>query len=111
MLDFYGVAWQYEPRTFILQADENGQPLNAFCPDFYLPEQDLYVEVTTIRQKLITSKHRKIRLLRERYPDVNIKLFNRGDFCALLARWGTPERYDELIGEKALNHAPECTAD
>jgi hypoxanthine phosphoribosyltransferase len=106
-LDFYGIAWEYEPRTFVLEQDADGNVLEAFSPDFYLPEQDLYVEMTTIRQKLITKKNRKLRRLQELYPDVNIKLFNRRDFRTLLARWGMSDRHDELIGQEALDLAAE----
>ena len=104
LLDFYGIPWEYEPHTFILKEDKDGNPVEAFSPDFYLPEQDLYVETTTMRQKLITKKNRKIRRLRERYPDINVKLFTRGDFRTLLAGWGMSERHDELIGQAAVNH-------
>jgi hypoxanthine phosphoribosyltransferase len=103
LLDYFGILWEYEPRTFILEEDERGNPIEAFSPDFYLLEQDLYIEMTTMRQKLVTKKNRKIRRLRELYPDVNIKLFTRQDFRTLLARWGMIERHDELIGQKALN--------
>lgn len=104
LLDYYGIPWQYEPYTFVLEEDEEGNPRVAFSPDFYLPEQDLFVEVTTLRQKLVTRKNRKIRQLRERYPDINIKLFTRSDFRALLANWGMSDRHDQLIGQAALNH-------
>lgn len=88
LLDFYGIPWQYEPRTFVLRADKEGRPVVAFTPDFYLPEQDLYVEITTIRPKQVRRKNRKIRWLLEHYPDVNIKLIKRSDFRQLLAKYG-----------------------
>ena len=72
ILDFYQVLWEYEPRTFELRWDDEGNVLEAFSPDFYLPEQDLYIELTTMAQKLITKKHRKLRRLQELYPDINI---------------------------------------
>ena len=80
ILDFHGIAWEYEPHSFVLERDESGRVLEAFTPDFYLPEQDTYLEVTVMKQSLVTRKHRKIRKLRERYPDVKIKLFTRRDF-------------------------------
>jgi hypothetical protein len=80
ILDFHGIAWEYEPHSFVLEEDENGRVLEAFTPDFYLPEQDTYLEVTVMKQSLVTRKHRKIRKLRERYPDVKIKLYTRRDF-------------------------------
>ncbi len=74
VLDYYGVPWEYEPKTFVLEEDEDGRVVEAFKPDFYLPEQDLYVEVTVMKQSLVTRKNRKLRKLRERYPDVRVKL-------------------------------------
>jgi len=79
VLDYYGVSWEYEPRTFVLERDGNGRVTEAFTPDFYLPEQDLYVEITAMKQSLVTRKNRKVRKLRERYPGVRIKLFYRRD--------------------------------
>ncbi len=79
VLDYYGLPWEYEPRTFVLERDEAGRVTEAFTPDFYLPEQDLYVEITVMKQSLVTRKNRKLRKLRERYPDVKIKLFYRRD--------------------------------
>src|SRR3954465_1060336 len=79
VLDYYGVPWEYEPRTFVLEQDGDGRITEAFTPDFYLPEQDLYLEVTVMKQSLVTRKNRKLRKLRERYPDVNVKLFYKRD--------------------------------
>jgi hypoxanthine phosphoribosyltransferase len=79
VLDYYGVPWEYEPRTFVLEEDADGRVTEAFAPDFYLPEQDLYVEITVMKQSLVTRKNRKLRKLRARYPHVRIKLFYRRD--------------------------------
>jgi hypoxanthine phosphoribosyltransferase len=87
LLDFYGVSWEYEPRTFALEEAEDGRVTEAFTPDFYLPEQDLYVEVTVMKQALVTRKNRKLRKLRERYPNVQIKLFYRRDIERLAQRF------------------------
>jgi hypoxanthine phosphoribosyltransferase len=87
LLDFYGVPWEYEPRTFVLSRDAEGRVTSAFAPDFYLPEQDLYVEVTVMRQSLVTRKNRKLREIRELYPDVKIKLFYRRDIERLAQRY------------------------
>lgn len=91
LLDFYGVRWLYEPCTFVLR-EEEGRLLEAFTPDFFLPEFDLYIELTTLRQRLVTYKNRKLRQLRERYPDVQIKLLYRKDFLKLLQRFGIEPR-------------------
>jgi hypoxanthine phosphoribosyltransferase len=88
ILDYYGVQWDYEPRTFVLEEDGEGRVLEAFTPDFYLPEQDLYIEVTVMKQSLVTRKNRKLRKLRERYPDVRIKLFYKRDIARLAQRYG-----------------------
>ena len=87
VLDYYGVPWQYEPRTFVLEEDEDGRVVEAFTPDFYLPEQNLYVEITVMKQSLVTRKNRKLRKLRERYPDVNVKLFYKRDLTRLAERY------------------------
>jgi len=86
LLDYYGVPWDYEPRTFVLATDEEGRVTEAFTPDFYLPDQDLYLEVTVMKQALVTRKNRKLRKLRQRYPEVNAKLFYKRDFERLGAR-------------------------
>ena len=87
VLDFYGLPWEYEPRTFVLERDAAGRVIEAFTPDFYLPEQDLYVEVTVMKQSLVTRKNRKLRKLRERYPGVKIRLFYKRDIERLAERY------------------------
>lgn len=87
LLDFYGVSWQYEPTTFVLEQDSSGRVLEAFTPDFYLPAYDTYVELTTLKQKLVTRKNRKVRKLRTRYPNVRVKMLNRGATLGLLAKY------------------------
>ncbi len=88
ILDFYQITWLYEPKTFPLEWDEQGHAIESFSPDFYLPELDLYVELTTLKQSLVTKKNRKLRRLRELYPDINIKLFYGRDFRSLMAKYG-----------------------
>ena len=88
VLDYYRVPWEYEPRTFVLERDEDGRVLEAFTPDFYLPEQDLYVEITVMKQSLVTRKNRKLRKLRRLYPDVRVKLFYKRDIERLAQRYG-----------------------
>lgn len=87
LLDFYQIEWLYEPRSFPLHW-ENGSIAAMFTPDFYLPELDLYIELTTLKQDLVTEKNRKIRRLRELYPEINVKLLNKADFLRLLAKYG-----------------------
>ena len=87
VLDYYGVPWEYEPRTFVLDRDDEGRVVEAFTPDFYLPEQELYVEITVMKQSLVTRKNRKLRRLREQYPDVKVKLFYKRDIARLAERY------------------------
>jgi hypoxanthine phosphoribosyltransferase len=87
LFDYYGIPWAYEPRTFVLEQDEDGRIVEAFTPDFFLPEQNLYLELTVMKQSLVTRKNRKLRKLRERYPDVNVKLFYRRDLERLAKRY------------------------
>ena len=86
ILDFYGVPWEYEPTSFVLDRDAEGRVTSAFTPDFYLPEQELYVEVTVMKQSLVTRKNRKLRELRRLYPGVKVKLFYRRDIERLAQR-------------------------
>src|SRR6266702_2403045 len=88
LLDYYRVPWDYEPTTFVLERAPDGTVVEAFKPDFYLPEQDLYLEITVMKQSLVTRKNRKLRKLRALYPEVKCKLFYERDFERLAARYG-----------------------
>ena len=88
LLDFYQISWQYEPTSFPIAWDRDGNPVQRFTPDFYLSEFDLYIEITTLNQKLVTKKNRKVRRLRERYPEVNCKVFYQRDYLSLVAKYG-----------------------
>jgi cytidylate kinase len=92
LLDFYRIAWEYEPRSFPIHTGANGEVLEAFTPDFYLPEFKLYVELTTMKQSLVTKKNRKVRLLRELYPDLNIQVFYAKDLENLIFKYGLAHR-------------------
>jgi cytidylate kinase len=88
VMDFYRIRWQYEPKTFPIEWDENKNVVAAFTPDFYLPDLDLFIELTTMKQSLVTKKNRKVRLLREHYPDVNIKILYERDYRNLIWKYG-----------------------
>jgi hypoxanthine phosphoribosyltransferase len=92
LLDFYRIAWEYEPRSFPINTGPNGEALEAFTPDFYLPEFKLYVELTTMKQSLVTKKNRKVRLLRELYPDLNIQVFYAKDLENLIFKYGLAQK-------------------
>ena len=92
LFDFYGIAWEYEPRTFVLDVDETtGSVTRAFTPDFYLPAQDLFIEITTLRQELVTKKNAKLRRLRELHPEVQVQVMYQRDYLGLLAKYGLEE--------------------
>ncbi len=98
ILDYYKVEWHYEPRTFAIRWNSEGMVTESFAPDFYLPELDLYLELTTLKQSLVRKKNRKLRHLRELYPMIRIKLFYARDFKALMLKYGRLEAAASLIG-------------
>lgn len=98
ILDFYDVRWEYEPHTFPILWSLDGTVVESFSPDFYLPDLDLYIELTTLKQKLVRKKNRKLRRLRELYPDIRIKLFYARDFKMLMLKFGRVDLFDELSG-------------
>lgn len=98
ILDFYEVRWQYEPVTFPILWNLDGEVVESFSPDFYLPDLDLFLEMTTLKQRLVRKKNRKLRRLRELYPDIRIKLFYARDFRAMLLKYGRFALVDSLSG-------------
>lgn len=88
LLDFYLIDWEYEPTTFDIQWGREGVPTQRFSPDFYLPSFDLYIEITTLNQKLVTKKNRKVRRLMALYPDVKCKVLYQRDYLQLLIKYG-----------------------
>ncbi len=111
ILDFYDVAWRYEPDTFPIGWNLDGEVVESFAPDFYLPDLDLYVELTTLKQKLVRKKNCKLRRLRELYPDVRIKLFYARDFRMLLLKFGRMALVDELTGTTGQATPPRSAAE
>lgn len=97
ILSFYRIRWVYEPTTFHLEFREDGRPAEQITPDFYLPDHDLYIELTTMRQRLVTRKNRKIRRLRETFPSVHIKLLYRRDYDRLIGAYPAPDHIAEPV--------------
>jgi hypothetical protein len=106
ILDFYAVRWEYEPHTFPILWNLDGDVVESFSPDFYLPDLELYLEMTTLRQKLVRKKNRKLRRLRELYPDLNVKLFYARDFRALMLKYGKLALFDGLSGTSGQVASP-----
>ena len=109
LLDFYRVEWEYEPTAFPVEWDAAGRVTQQFRPDFYLPRFDLYIEITTLNQRLVTKKNRKVRRLRERYPDVHIKVLYQRDYLSLLAKYGL-EPPSQMLDPAAGGDGPATQA-
>lgn len=107
ILDFYGLKWEYEPRTFPLDWDQENQVIEAFTPDFYLPEQNLYIELTTLRPRLATHKNRKLRRMKELYPEIQIKLLKRKEVRELLVKYGLDQAAERYQGTGAQGNGDE----
>jgi hypothetical protein len=95
LLDFYQIDWEYEPRSFDLEFDGDGSVTQQFTPDFYLPAYDLYIEITTMNQKLVTKKNRKVRRLKELYPEINCRIFYQRDYLSLVTKYGLEDQRSE----------------
>ena len=118
ILDFYAVRWEYEPTTFPILWNLDGGVIESFAPDFYLPELELFLEMTTLKQRLVRKKNRKLRRMRELYPDIRIKLFYARDFRAMMLKYGRLALAEALSGtpgqmvpeRAAASAAPELPA-
>tara|TARA_B100001564_G_scaffold181707_1_gene152606 strand:- start:596 stop:928 length:333 start_codon:yes stop_codon:yes gene_type:complete len=82
-LDLFSIDWIYEPTSFPLKWG-SGSIKMMFTPDFYLPQLDIYVEITTMNQNLITKKQKKIKLAKRLYPQYKFKLINESQFYNFL---------------------------
>jgi len=98
ILDFYDVRWEYEPTTFPILWNLDGDVVESFAPDFYLPDLELFLEMTTLKQRLVRKKNRKLRRLRELYPGIRIKLFYARDFRAMMLKYGRLALAESLSG-------------
>ena len=121
ILDFYAVRWEYEPVTFPILWSLDGSVIESFSPDFYLPDLDMFLEMTTLKQRLVRKKNRKLRRIHELYPDIRVKLFYARDFKALMLKFGRLALVDALSGTSGqvvpdrdglvLDSVAETTAD
>ena len=111
LLDFYEVPWAYEPKSFPIAFDKEGNPTQFFTPDFYLPDDDMYIEITTMNQRLVTKKNRKVRRLKEVHPETNCKVFYQRDYLSLVVKYGLeePESLDDVVAPTRIPGRPEIT--
>lgn len=106
LFDFYALRWAYEPHTFVLERDEHGHATSAFAPDFWLPDHDRYLEVTTLDQRLVTKKNRKLRRLRALHPGIDVELIYQRDYRHLLVKYGL-ERPEQDRDESPVTSSME----
>ena len=111
LFDFYQIAWAYEPRTFPIEWDPKGNVLQSFTPDFFLPELELYIELTTLNQKLVTKKNRKVKRLRELYPDINVKIFYQKDLRHMVFKYGGKETITDHLSTTGSIEIQEAVTD
>jgi len=71
ILDELDLKWEYEPTVFVIK-EKNGIIKKAFKPDFYIPELNLYIEISTCQNR--RRKRRKVEQAQEMHPDANIIL-------------------------------------
>lgn len=111
MLDFYGVPWVYEPESFPIEFDDDGEPVKFFTPDFYLPDDNMFIEITTMNQKLVTKKNKKLKRLKAIHPDVNCKLFYQRDYLNLVVKYGLeePDHLEDVAAPTRMPGRPEIT--
>lgn len=110
ILDFYQISWEYEPTTFPISWDEEGYVRESFTPDFYLPDYGLFIELTTMKQSLVTRKNRKFRLFKQHYPDIPIKLFYGKDYKALLVKFGIRAEEREQPAEEGRDSGADVSS-
>jgi hypothetical protein len=111
ILDYYQVEWRYEPDTFPLSWNASGAVVECFAPDFYLPQFDMYLELTTLKQSLVRKKNRKLRWLRLLYPEVRVKLLYARDFKALMIKYGRGEFLGRILDGNVTQGRAEAHAE
>ncbi|HHX36994.1 MAG TPA: cytidylate kinase-like family protein [Clostridiaceae bacterium] len=83
LLNRYQIDWRYEPKSFPVEWDEEGNLITAFRPDFYLPKYDLYLELTTMDQRYVNRKNRKAKMAKEQYG-IDVKIVYQRDYRSVM---------------------------
>jgi len=111
-LDQHGITWQYKPRTFAVEWDNEGNFVDSLTPDFYLPLIDLYVELIGPDRSEAAVKAKKVRLLRQQKPGLQIEMV-RASGSSLILRIFLRRLYwyltaiDSKFGRRS-GHCPVC---
>ena len=99
IFDEHGIAWQYEPHTFVLEQNQDGSIHEAFTPDFFLPDLGVYIECTVMRSSLMARKRRKAR--KARCLGVNVEVLSLRDIELLADRWKLGRLADAVRARRA----------
>lgn len=81
--DARGIRWQYEPRHFPVAK------AMGYRPDFYLPDFDCFWE---IKGWWSPKSRNKIKLFRERYPEISLIVATKDVITLLDQRFATEHR-------------------
>lgn len=102
-LTWWEIEWQYEPRTFYFPNLKRGA--RSYLPDFYLPKEDIWVEV---KGRLKSSDRTKLKRFLKYCPEEGSKLHglpkNEDSEAARgFKELGIPiyEYYDNIVADSA----------
>ena len=90
LFNYLGIKWLYQPKTFDLKTQN-------YTPDFYLPEQKIYIEVKNFLWKYSKIRDEKFRKL---YPNINLFLLLKKDYLKL------EKKYSHLIKNWEYKNSP-----
>ena len=90
LFNYLGIRWQHQPKIFNLVSQN-------YTPDFYLPDDDIYIEVKNFLWKYSKIRDRKFRKL---YPDIKLTLLLKKDYLEL------EKKYSNLIKNWEYKNSP-----
>ncbi len=91
-LDQNDFIWQHEPHTIVFKRNNQGEITDAFTPDFFFPELNRYLELTIMKQYLMShDKNRKVG--EARGLGYNVVLYNEKDVLGFIGR-----KYPHALG-------------
>ncbi len=73
LLNFQGMRWVHQPQTFRLKKQN-------YTPDFYLPEQDKFIEIKNFLSDYSKNRDEEFRKL---YPNLRLDLILKKDYLKL----------------------------